>query len=168
MRRSNPARFSRLGAVGLISLGLASAEAGADDKDWMHDVTVLTVARNGAWGTATREHSSAAIAAAIADCRQRAAGSGSNGSDCGARQVYTRKGWSLAYSCGERTFAVSGRTIVEAHVAAVAQEIDWREVSRLDAPACRLLVAIGPDGRPEDPGLAIDLLPVVSKPSPAR
>ena len=157
MQNSKSVRVSRLGAIVLISLGLASTEAAADDKDWMRDVTVLTVARNGAWGTATSEHSSAAIAAAIADCRQRAVGTGGTGSGCGARQVYTRNGWLLAYACGDRMFAVSGRTLPEASLAAVAQETDWRQLYRLQIPACRLVVAIGPD----TPGGAIGMLPVI-------
>lgn len=162
MQRLNLARIARFSAIGLFSLGAASVDAVAGDADWMmYDVTVLTVASNGAWGTATREHTSAAIAAAIVDCRQRAAGIGITGSDCGARQVYARNGWLLAYACGERMFAVSGRTLPEAHAVAGAQEINWRKMHRLDIPACRLVVTIGPDGKPEVSGVASEVLPVI-------
>lgn len=168
MRKSTPALFSGLCAIGLISPILASVEVAASDPDWTLDVTVLTVASNGAWGTGTSGRSSAAIAAAIGDCRQRAAVNGGTGGGCGARQVYSRNGWLLAYACGERMFAVSGRTLTEARIAAVAQELDWREVHRLDIPACRLVVAIGPDGKPTASCVASGELPVVSGPSYVR
>lgn len=169
MRNSTLARVSRLSAIGLFSLGLASAVSAEDSSDWlMHDVTVLTVASHGAWGTATREYTSAAIAAAIADCRRRAVETGGTGSGCGARQVYARNGWLLAYACGGRMFAVSGRTLQEARSAAVIQETDWREVYRLDIPACSLAVAIGPDGKPAAPDVANEVLPAISGLSHAR
>lgn len=154
-------RISSLGSLCLLATCFASIQAMAADEDWMYDVTVLTVASGGAWGSATRSHTGAAIAAAIADCRERAGGTVS---DCGARQTYVRNGWILGYACGDRVFSVSGRSLQEARVAGVNQEIRWREEERIDIPACSPIVAIGPDGKAADPALATrDVLPVIGE-----
>lgn len=158
--RSGPVlRAHTLGPLVALSLALLATRAVSQDDDWKYDVTAFTIASSGAWGTGTEEHTSAAIAAAIVDCRKRA---GNDPGDCGARQVYTRRGWILGYKCGEHVFAVSARSLQQAHAAAVTQEIDWRHVQKLEIPACTLVVAIGPEGKSVPTALvAREVLPVV-------
>lgn len=159
MRKAVALRKRYLCALCLFTVYFGSVRVTAADDDWTYDFTVLTIASSGAWGAAIRPHPSAAIAAAIADCRKRAGGASS---DCGARQTYTRNGWIIAYVCGDQVFSVSGRSIPDARRAAVNQEIYWREVERLDIPACSPIVAIGPDGKPVDADVVTrEVLPVI-------
>ena len=118
----------------------------ADQKDWEADWVVLTVAQNGAWGSATDATRGVAIASANRACRQTA---GTRGGDCGSSFTTTRAQWSLAYACGDTTYIVTGKSPGDAQRAAINTEIEFRQVQGMDLALCSLLVAIGPDGQPD-------------------
>ena len=70
-----------------------------------NDVTVLTIARDGSWGTATDTFVNRAIALAIRDCKamsQRLLG-------CGASFTTVQSGWSLALLCGDETIIAAAK-----------------------------------------------------------
>lgn len=141
----------------VVSIPLSNGAFAEEIPDWARDITALTVARSGAWGNATRPHSGAAIAAAIAECRLRDAPSVS---DCGARQSFTRGGWSLGFACGDTPILAAERTLAEARLSAIHEEIRLRQIERIDLPPCRLLVAIDPLGRSADQNALSDTSPV--------
>ena len=111
---------------------------GASDADW----TVLTMAPDGGWGTATAGHISGAIAGAVANCRTmsgRALG-------CGAYQVAIQRGFSLGWRCGRENILAVGATLEEAVAGARKREATMRRLYRPDMGSCRQVVSVGPDG----------------------
>jgi hypothetical protein len=105
-------------------------------------VTVLTLSRDGSWGTATDTSVSRAIAFAIRDCKamsQRVLG-------CGAMFTTVRAGWSLALLCGDETIIAAATERAEAERIAIKREIELREVYHRDMPPCVRLATVNPDG----------------------
>jgi hypothetical protein len=112
------------------------------DEDWMHHVTVLTIAPDGTWGVATDAFINRAIAGAIADCKrkyQREIG-------CGHRFTTIRAGWSLGFRCGNENIIVAEKTLAEAERQARRREYDLRTMYVPNMPACARTVTIDPNG----------------------
>jgi hypothetical protein len=105
-------------------------------------VTVLTLARDGAWGTATETSISRAIAFAIRDCKamsQRVLG-------CGAMFTTVHSGWSVAVLCGDEAIIAAARERADAERIAINREIELREVYRRNMPPCVRVATVNPDG----------------------
>jgi hypothetical protein len=147
--RRSAARLSRLLAcTALIGSGLfAPAEAqvrlsGASDADW----TVLTMSPDGAWGTATDEYLSHAIAVAIARCRTmsgRALG-------CGAYQVSVQRSWALGARCGHENILATGATLAKAIENGRLREAE-RRILQPGMGVCRQVAIVSPDGSVRPP-----------------
>jgi hypothetical protein len=140
--RSAPGRFGAgmalrcsIAAAGL----LLAAPASALDLD--EPTTVVTLARNGAWGVATGS-TGEAIAAAIRACRAMAAGP----SDCGARFTTTRGGWVVANLCGDHQIIVSADSREAAAAAALDREAAVRRRHVPALPPCRHVLTVDPLG----------------------
>ena len=118
---------------------LSAAPAKAVDLD---ELTVVTLSRDGAWGGATAGSLGAALAAAIRDCRARAAAP----SDCGAQFLTTRGGWVLASLCGDNKIIVGAETHEAAEQAAINRENDLKQYYGTALPPCRRVLTVGPSG----------------------
>jgi hypothetical protein len=130
-------------AVTAASVVLAMAvSAYADDDDWRHDWTVLTLASDGAWGVATDDAVNRTIASAINACRAKSKRS----SDCGAKFVSIRGGWSIALLCGEQTIITAAKERVHAEHRAAERESELRQVHRRNMPPCAQVVTVNPYG----------------------
>lgn len=114
-----------------------------ESEDWMHDVTVLTMAPDGAWGTATEPFVNDAIANAIARCK---AMSGAE-LGCGAYFTSIRAGWSLGIRCGRENIIVTERDLVAAEQRALRRESELRTEYLRDLPDCVRVVTVDPSGR---------------------
>lgn len=145
-------RTATLAAAGLLMIDRAWA-----GTEWDADWTVLAVGPGGAWGTATHASRSTAIAEAITSCEQAASDGAGR---CGGNLVTVRAAWSLAYGCGDTTFLVTASSLAEARLEAVNYEIELRESEQMSLEPCRLLVAIGPAGRPVKATQSHDAVPV--------
>jgi len=121
-------------ATALGQIGLA----GRSSEDW----TVLTVATDGSWGTATEPVLNRAIASAIARCRAMS----HQWLGCGAYQVSVQGGWALGVRCGNETIIAKGATFAEATESADQRERELRRLYRPDLKACQQLVVVAPDG----------------------
>lgn len=111
---------------------------GGSGADW----TVLTVAPDGAWGTATETYVNRAIATAIAQCRAlstRVLG-------CGAQLVTVQWGWALGQRCGEQNILTSGASLAAVLEDAHRRELELRRLYHSNMPNCRQLVLVAPDG----------------------
>ena len=115
----------------------------ADSEEWMHDVTVLTMAPDGAWGVATEPALSRAIAGAIRNCRAK---SGAN-LGCGAHFSTVRAGWSLGIRCGRENIIVAENALADAERSASRREVDLRTNYVPDMPPCTRVVTVDPSGR---------------------
>src|SRR5262249_28165923 len=105
-------------------------------------VTVLTMARGGAWGTATETSTSRAIALAIRNCQTMSRSL----LGCGAMFTTVRSGWSVALLCGDEP-VISGSTEgAEAERLVLERETELREVHRRDLPPCARIVTVDPNG----------------------
>src|SRR4051794_133977 len=91
-------RRTAVGAL-LLTVSISTAAygqirlTGASDADW----AVLTVASDGAWGTATEAYISQAISGAISRCRAMS----NRTLGCGAQLVSIQRGWAFALRCGD-------------------------------------------------------------------
>jgi len=121
-----------------------AAEASVDASAgwWTQDVTVVTMAPGGAWGTATEATASLAIAGAIADCRQRAG----EELGCGAYSETIRAGWILGMRCGSHNILASDHDLIEAKRIAAVRETNLRRLYVSDLPACEQVLSVGPKG----------------------
>jgi hypothetical protein len=129
-----------LAAVMLITAPPAQADDGAVMLG--EYVTVLTLARDGAWGTATETSTSRAIAYAIRDCKamsRRTLG-------CGALFTTVRSGWSIAELCGDETIIAAAARLADAERMAKEREYRLRHVYQRDMPPCTRVATINPDG----------------------
>jgi hypothetical protein len=134
---------SVVGAVVLILSVSTAADAqinlsGASDADW----TVLTIAPDGGWGTATEGSVNQAISGAIARCRSMS----NRTLGCGAHQVSVQRGWALAVRCSEENILATGATLLEATESAHRREFELRNLYHSKIRSCRQLVLVGPDG----------------------
>jgi hypothetical protein len=124
--------------AGLIwSLSLVGSAAFADD--W----TAITIARGGAWGFASREIRSSAIAQAIENCLKL------NGKPlgCGATLVTTKGSWVIAADCGVDVTIGSGETISEARDAIREKELQLKYIYGHAAASCNLVAIINDKGK---------------------
>ena len=151
---------SSISASAMLGLTGSIVQAGAEhwDKDW----TALTVASNGAWGSATNASRTTAMMEAMTQCRERAGGS----SGCGSHTTTVRDAWTVAYACGAETFIVTAHTFREAHFAAINQEIELRDHERIEMGDCRRIVAIGPDGAPAPADALSAVVPLIPESLP--
>jgi hypothetical protein len=124
-----------LSALGL----LVAAPAAAVEIDAL---TVVTLARNGAWGVATAGSTGEAIAAAVRACRAMAGGP----SDCGAQFTTTRGRWVIASLCGDHPIIVAAGSLEDAEAAAIAREVQTRRTHVRNLPACRRVLTVDPTG----------------------
>ena len=105
-------------------------------------VTVLTLARDGAWGTATETSTGRAIAFAIRDCKAMSR----HALGCGAMFTTVRSGWSLAVLCGDETIIAAAARLADAERMAIKRETELREVHHRDMPPCVRAATVNPDG----------------------
>jgi hypothetical protein len=105
--------------------------------------TILTMAPDGAWGTATEIDTNVAIKNAIANCKKMH----KERIGCGYMLTAIQGGWSLAIRCGSENIIVAQRTLADAEKAALNREIELREAYRRDMPACRRLAIVDPHGK---------------------
>ena len=96
-----------------------SAEPAAIEE-WAHDFTVLTMAPDGAWGTATDPRVNRAIYLAISNCKAMS----SANLGCGAYQTTVRGGWSLGIRCGRENIITADRDLAEAEHRARKREAE--------------------------------------------
>jgi hypothetical protein len=135
------ARYLTMALLGL-SLGTSPGWTADDQWDDQPDRTVLTLARDGACGTATDNDTGQAIAAAIRDCKAMSRPVNS----CGARFVTVFRGWSLAVLCGDEIILAAAGRRSEAERMAAAREAELRLVYRREMPPCVRIATVGPDG----------------------
>jgi hypothetical protein len=109
-----------------------------DQDDW----TVVTMAPDGSWGSATEPSAGQALARAIANCK---AMSGTR-IGCGSQSRAIRAGWIVATRCGDRNIIVAERRLADAERAARERETDLREHYASDLPPCRRVLTINPRG----------------------
>ena len=105
-------------------------------------VTVLTLASDGAWGTATESSTSRAIAFAIRDCKmmsRRVLG-------CGAKFTTVRAGWSVAVLCGDETIIAAAALLADAERLAINREIELRNIYRRNMPPCVRVATVNSNG----------------------
>jgi hypothetical protein len=129
----------------LLGLSLGTSPVWAADIERDDDYpyrTVLTLAPDGSWGTATDSDTGLAIAAAIHDCKAMSR----RVTSCGAKFTTVFKGWSLAVLCGDETIIAAARQRAEAERLVVAREAELRLVYRRDMPPCVRVATVGPDG----------------------
>ena len=131
-----------LGAVAAALAQSASQQAEAIEE-WAHDFTVLTMAPDGAWGTATDPQVNRAIFLAINNCK---AMSGME-LGCGAYSTSIRAGWSLGIRCGHENILVADKDLAEAERRALKREADLRAHYVPDMPECVRVVTVDPSGR---------------------
>jgi hypothetical protein len=110
-----------------------------DQDDW----TVVTMAPDGAWGSATEPSVGQALARAFANCK---AMSGMK-LGCGAQSRAIQAGWIVAARCGDRNIVVAERRLADAERAARERETDLREHYAPDMPPCRRVLTVDPRGR---------------------
>jgi hypothetical protein len=138
-------------AVGLacaLPLGLAAfyspfAKSNTSDEYWRADVTVVAIAPDGTWGTATDALTNRAVARAIDDCKAKYASE----IGCGYRSTFVRQGWSLAFRCGTENILVAEQELTHAQWAAFRQERELRTRYVPDMPACVRTLTVDPQGR---------------------
>ena len=111
-------------------------------EEWAHDFTVLTMAPDGAWGTATDPQVNRAIAGAIKNCKAMS----ETVLGCGAYLTTVRGGWSLGIRCGNENIIVADRQLSEAEQRAGRREADLRELYVRDMPPCERVVTVDPNG----------------------
>jgi hypothetical protein len=140
-RKSGP---TRLALVASLLLGMTpSSHADSDGAIVLGEyVTVLTLASDGAWGTATEASTGRAIALAIRDCKsmsRRALG-------CGAKLTTVTAGWSVAVLCGDETIIRAAAQLADAERMAIEREIELRNVYGRNMPPCVRVVTVNPNG----------------------
>jgi hypothetical protein len=125
-----------IAALALPSLLSVASPAKAVDLD---ELTVVALARDGAWGVATAGSQGPAIAAAVRACQAMAGGP----SDCGAQFITTRGGWVIAGFCGSQKIFVTAATLEDAERAAMERE---RNLNVSNAAPCRRMLTVNPTG----------------------
>ncbi len=111
-------------------------------EDYWAAPTVLTIAPNGSWGTATDQSIHTAITTAIANCKkmhQEKIG-------CGSQFTTIRAGWSLVIRCGRENIIVAEKTLADAEQAAINRENELRRIYVPNMPPCARVVTIDPHG----------------------
>jgi hypothetical protein len=129
----------------LISAMVLASPARAGDGAVMlgEYVTALTLARDGAWGTATETSTGRAIAHAIRDCKAMSR----HALGCGAMFTTVRSGWSVAVLCGDETIIAAAARLADAEQMAREREYRLRHVYLRSMPPCTRVATVDPDGR---------------------
>jgi len=109
-----------------------------DQDDW----TVVTMAPDGSWGSATESSSGQALARAIRNCK---AMSGTK-IGCGAQSAAIQAGWIVATRCGNRNIVVAVLRHADAERTVREQETDLREHYAPNLPPCRRVLTVNPRG----------------------
>jgi hypothetical protein len=144
-------RRSLLGAVFALALTLGAVAAALAQsassqppaiEEWAHDFTVLTMAPDGAWGTATDSRINRAIHLAIINCKAMT----EMELGCGSSMTTVRGGWSLGIRCGNENIIVADRDLAEAEHRARRREAELRERYVRDMPPCARVVTVDPNG----------------------
>jgi len=125
-------------AVSVACLAMPALAIVADQDDW----TVVTMAPDGAWGSATEPSPGQALAKAIRNCK---AMSGRK-IGCGAQSRAIKGGWLLATRCGDTNIVVAEMRLADAERAARERETDLREHYARDLPPCKRVLTINPRG----------------------
>lgn len=129
-------KFHALPILCALLVGVAQAKA-EEDANW----TVVTMARGGAWGAFTSPSLAEAIAASIRACKTMSAGE----SDCGAEFRAIRRGWTLAFLCGDHRILATGYSLREAE-AAIRFRTELKRANVRDMPPCKQVLAVNPAG----------------------
>ena len=134
------------GALGSLAAGLGlllvAAPPARAQVECGPEWTVLTVARNGAWGLSTARSQGEAITGAVRQCESRS----TDHSDCGAEFVAYRIGWSLAILCGDHRVLVAAGDLAEAEAAAHARIATLEQSYAPGLPPCHRLLTVDPAG----------------------
>lgn len=130
-----------LGALAAAFAQSASSQPPAIEE-WAHDFTVLTMAPDGAWGTATDSRINRAIYLAISNCKAMS----EMELGCGSYMTTVRGGWSLGIRCGRENIIASDRDLDVAEERARRREIELREHYVRDMPPCERVVTVDPNG----------------------
>ena len=109
-----------------------------DQDDW----TVVTMAPDGSWGSATEPSVGQALARAIDNCKTM---SGMK-IGCGSQSRAIQAGWIVATRCGDRNIVVAERRLADAERTAREREADLREFYAPDLPPCRRVLTVNPRG----------------------
>jgi hypothetical protein len=125
-----------------VLLGTVPGRAGGSEIESAERWTVLTLASDGSWGTATDAHIGRAIAFARRNCRLMSERSNS----CGAKFTSIRAGWSIAVRCGDEPIIAAASERDEAERIADQREVELRQVYRRDMPRCVRVVTVDPAG----------------------
>jgi hypothetical protein len=120
------------------------------NDDWTKDFTVLVIAPDGTWGTATEPSYGRSLAKAIANCKSKYG----HEIGCGYRSTSIREGWSLVLRCGDENIIVAAKTLHTAEQAAIDSELRLRRDYKPEMPPCVRVVSVDPDGRIIAPGVA--------------
>jgi hypothetical protein len=138
-------------SIGVAAVGAGSAQTALSpnppllaqtNAEWTKDVTVLVIAPDGTWGTATEPSIGRALAKAIANCKSKYR----HEIGCGYRSTSIRAGWSLAMRCGQENIIVAAKILHAAEQAAVDSELNLRRGYKPDMPPCVRVVSVDPDG----------------------
>jgi hypothetical protein len=129
-------KFYALPILCALLAAVAKVEA-EEDANW----TVVTMARGGAWGASTSPSLAEAIAASIRACKTMSIG----GSDCGAEFRAIRRGWTLAFLCGDHRVLATGYSLQEAE-AAIRFRIELKRANVHVMPPCKQVLAVNPAG----------------------
>lgn len=137
-----------VGAVVAAFAQSASPQTAAVEE-WAHDFTALTMAPDGAWGTATDPRVNRAIHLAIVNCKIM------SGAElgCGAYLTTVRGGWSLGIRCGRENIIVADRNLIDAERRAHRRESELRERYVPGMPPCARVVTVDPNGEVLMPAL---------------
>jgi hypothetical protein len=117
---------------------LIAAETDVLDSDW----TVVAMDFDGAWGVGTAISTNLAISIAFSNCKKMS----KKEIGCGAHSRTMRSGWILALQCGSESILVAHTKLEDAENAAIAREIELRQVYARDMPACKRVLAVDPRG----------------------
>jgi hypothetical protein len=109
-----------------------------DQDHW----TVVTMAPDGSWGSATEPSVRQALARAIGNCK---AMSGTK-IGCGAQFRAIQAGWIVAARCGDRNIVVAERRLADAERAARERETELRALYAPDLPPCGRVLTVNPRG----------------------
>jgi hypothetical protein len=128
--------------LGLGAFYSPGGQSNVSDEHWRADVTVVTIAPDGTWGTATDALTNRAAAKAIEDCKQKYM----SAIGCGYRSTFVRQGWSLVFRCGTENILVAEKELADAQWAAFRQERDLRARYVPNMPACERTLTVDPQG----------------------
>jgi len=129
--------------LGLAAFYSPAVHSGTADEHWRADVTVVAIAPDGTWGTATDPLTNRAVAKAIEDCKAKYASE----IGCGYRSTFVRQGWSLVFRCGTQNILVAEKGLADAQWAAFRQERDLRARYVRNMPACERTLTVDPEGQ---------------------